>query len=310
MIDLPINLILVKRGQNIVTTKKVIKGQEAVEFILISVLVFFGAIFSFFVFGDKLAAFFQSDSAVAKTAGVKASTISTSSTIKYSPDYKTVAVVDSTPLYAPPTVNIGGYDVLENTDGSFSFEVAGQNVVVPSQAANLTDIVFETTGASSKELLIAQLGKMIVAYKAANPDMAAVVEISFGTGSRIASDNTSTYDGEAIVNSIALQIDDQVSIMQYDQACNGQSTWTTNTCVFAGTYIIEGNIDSNNLFSGQVTSRNTDYTPKGTFNATINNTNGLSINNASYIQQDNYNSQLVNYKWSLDFTNPDQAFSI
>ena len=41
-------------------------GQEAIEFILISVLVFFGALFAVVAFGDKLSGFFESGSSIAK----------------------------------------------------------------------------------------------------------------------------------------------------------------------------------------------------------------------------------------------------
>jgi hypothetical protein len=283
-------------------------GQEAVEFILISVLVFFGAIFSFFVFGDKLANFFQNDSAVAKTAGAKAKTIASTEGVKFSPDYKTTAPSNTTPLYAPPTVNIGGYDVLENTDGSFSFEVAGQNVVVPAQAANLTDIVFETTGSSSKELLIAQLGKMIAAYKAANPSMDAPINMLFGSGSRMGS--VTNYTGTAIANTIAIQIGENVSIIQKDQTCNGSDTNTINSCSYTGTYIIEGKTKADNTFTGYVTSKKIEDNPQGNYTAIINSTDGLTFTNGQYSQVDTYNDGITYYDWNIDFTNPDQTFAL
>jgi hypothetical protein len=71
------------------TIYKASSGQEAIEFILISVLVFMASLITIFLLGQQLANFFQTDSAVAKTAGQETPVISAASDVKYSPDYIT-----------------------------------------------------------------------------------------------------------------------------------------------------------------------------------------------------------------------------
>jgi len=76
-------------------TKKVnISGQEAVEFILITVLVFFGALFTILVFGEKISAFFTRDSSVVKVASQTPSVLNPDSKGKFDPDYETKASED------------------------------------------------------------------------------------------------------------------------------------------------------------------------------------------------------------------------
>jgi len=77
-------------------------GQEAIEFILISALVFFAAIFSFIVLGDKLSEFFMKDSAAVKVANQKAPAITASQTQKYSFSHDLNTGVSDAPLYSAP----------------------------------------------------------------------------------------------------------------------------------------------------------------------------------------------------------------
>lgn len=72
-------------------------GQEAIEFILITVLVFFGALFAIVVFGDKLSSFFASDSSVATTSKNSAKVITSDTTVSFKPDYETTADVPIKP---------------------------------------------------------------------------------------------------------------------------------------------------------------------------------------------------------------------
>lgn len=66
-------------------------GQEAVEFILISVLVFFGAIFTITVFGDKLSGFFTSGSSVVSSSKSSKNLLTSQSAMTFKPDYETTA---------------------------------------------------------------------------------------------------------------------------------------------------------------------------------------------------------------------------
>ena len=70
------------------------KAQEAIEFILITVLVFFGALFTVVVFGDKMANFFTGDSSVAKNANASAPVINPKANMQFINDYETTVQID------------------------------------------------------------------------------------------------------------------------------------------------------------------------------------------------------------------------
>jgi hypothetical protein len=97
-------------------------GQEAIEFVLIGTLIFLTALFSFVIFGKKIAAFFESDSAVVKASTQKANTISTGSEVKYKPDYPTEIISATDPLYS---LEYEGYNgTYKNiTAGPYTFSV-------------------------------------------------------------------------------------------------------------------------------------------------------------------------------------------
>jgi hypothetical protein len=63
------------------------KGQEAVEFIIIAGLILLMALGTFFMFGDKIKAFFESDSAVVKVTNNTPAPINIQSQQKFTPDY-------------------------------------------------------------------------------------------------------------------------------------------------------------------------------------------------------------------------------
>ena len=64
-------------------------GQEAIEFVLITVLVFFGALFTVMVFGEKISAYFTSGSSMAQSANKTVAKIDTGPNQKFNPDYDT-----------------------------------------------------------------------------------------------------------------------------------------------------------------------------------------------------------------------------
>jgi hypothetical protein len=96
------------------------KGQEAVEFILIGTLIFLAALFTFIMFGNKLTAFFESDSSVMKTSSQKPPVTDPSKPLKYNPDYETFAPDMNSPLYKKPNGYTGGYHELSIGDYTFS----------------------------------------------------------------------------------------------------------------------------------------------------------------------------------------------
>jgi hypothetical protein len=282
--------------------KRNCNGQEAVEFILIAALVFFAALFAMFVFGNKLASFFQNDSAVAKTAGLNASVVDSSTPSQYDAEYITSAPAASTPLYAPPTINIGGYDVLENADGSLSFDAAGQVITIPQEIVALQETVMETTGSSSWLDLVKEVGYMVEKHKAEYPDSDVPVEILFGTGDRSASisGQTAQYFGSATANTTTIKVGNDLVIIQNDQDCSVTNTF----CLFEGKFRIEGSLDASNNFTGNVTSKLKDYSyvnTSGTLKGKVDLSNGgFNINNGIYNQYDSYNNANITFDWILE----------
>ncbi|MEW5821728.1 MAG: hypothetical protein AB1782_16155, partial [Cyanobacteriota bacterium] len=136
------------------------KGQEAIEFILITSLVFFGSLMVVLVFGNKIANFFTNDSSAIKAANASPTVIGVSDNQKYNPDYTTsdnnktsyqtaaeeAAAAAAAAAASAQKTSSGGTPYTINTDGSVSFSVAGQNVLLSSDIVQLQDIVMETSG--------------------------------------------------------------------------------------------------------------------------------------------------------------------
>lgn len=283
-----------------------IKGQEATEFVLIVVLVFFAALLTTTLFGNKIASFFMTDSSVVKSAKSTPSLVSSADLPKYTPDYETKAASDAT------LTKIGGYDVIENSDGSLSFQVGGQNVNLSADVVNLQNTVFQTTGSSGAGDLIKEIGYMINKYKADYPGSNVPVEIAFGQGDRGYSDDklSISYTGSASVNTISLKVGNNLVVLQKDQTCEVIAT----SCNYQGNYRIEGTINSSNIFNGNVTSSGINYNPHGTYTAQIDNSGIINFNKGVYYQTDNYNIKngypSVLYNWNINFNNPSNGFKI
>lgn len=71
--------------------RKNLAGQEAIEFILITALVFFGALFTVLVFGNKLSAFFGPGSSAVKVANSSSTVIDPTDATRYSQDFDTIS---------------------------------------------------------------------------------------------------------------------------------------------------------------------------------------------------------------------------
>lgn len=272
------------------------KGQEAIEFILICTLVFFGGLFAIMTFGSKMASFFATDSSVAQAANKKANVISASTT----PDFKTTL---TTKVDDEERTTIDSYEALKNADGSISVVINGQTINLEPSDLNLVDTVFETTGSSGTELINA-IAKMIEEYKVAGgPDIP--IEISFGTGSRTGSDgvNSSTYEGTASVNTIVVKSNDNITVIQKDQTCvNAKGT----SCLFQGTYTIQGKIGSDGSFNTTSVKASIDegslagQTLNGSYNATAKTSSGLSLSGTYNIFYSNLTTPP--YQWDINFS--------
>ncbi|MEW5821731.1 MAG: hypothetical protein AB1782_16170 [Cyanobacteriota bacterium] len=288
-------------------------GQEAIEFILITTLVFFGSLMVVLVFGNKIANFFTNDSSAIKAANASPTVIDVSDNQKYNPDYTTsdnnktsyqtaaeavAAAAAAATAAAAQQTSSGGTPYTINTDGSVSFSVAGQNVLLSSDIVQLQDIVMETSGSEGATSLVDEIAYMIQKHAAAYPAGDVPFEILFGDGVRSLDGSGIAYIGTAMVNSYAIKIGNEMVIIQKDQSC-------TTSCKYPGIYRIEGSINSSNKFNGTVTSSGTATTntyPGGSYSGSINLTNGLKISNGVFYQNDTGKSGGNTYSWSLDFT--------
>ncbi|MEW5821730.1 MAG: hypothetical protein AB1782_16165 [Cyanobacteriota bacterium] len=299
------------------------KGQEAIEFILITTLVFFGSLMVVLVFGNKIANFFTNDSSAIKAANASPTIISASNPVKYTPDYTTTdntktsyqtAAEEASAAAAAAAASAqktssGGTPYTINTDGSVSFSVAGQNVLLSSDIVQLQDIVMETSGSEGATSLVDEIAYMINKYKAQYPNGNVPVDISFGTGNRVSATGNSAYLGNTSANSVSLKVGDQFVIIQNDQICNSKNTYSENTCSFQGTYRMEGTIGSDNSIKTSNVNATTIYENNytGSFNGSAISSNGLTVSGDYYLQ---YGYQNVQYKWDIKFDNPDYSFVI
>lgn len=286
-------------------------GQEATEFVLICILVFFSALLVMFMFGGKISKFFTEQSSAVLASKGTSTKISTTSQPKYSeaiesytgPTQTTSTSGNALPPPSGTTISLGGQQVTENADGSLSFVASGQNVTISAQMVDLANSVFQTTGSSGASDLIKEIAYMIQKYQAEYPGGNVPLEISYGTGNRYA--GTGSYSGSASVNTINLSVGNHLVIIQKDQSCTpppGQY------CAFTGQYRIEGNI-SNGSFTGNTTSTaNTPNHPTGTVTSTVDLTNGVKITKATFNQKDDFGSRT--YNWDFDFTKTANQFNI
>lgn len=239
--------------------KNKIRGQEAVEFVLIAVLVFLAALFTIFLFGQKISNFFTTDSAVTQTSKLNPNLISSSNNQNYIPDYQTKA---------DPSVNDPGYvapnttsnttssvdptqtasDIKLNSDGSVSLTVNGQNVNLTASVMSNLNTVFETVGSSGATTEVQKaIQKLIEQHKAEYPNSDVPVEMVFGKGDRSDTTNVSTngnYSGAISgMNEVTLMVGTHAIVIQKDQTLEGQPI--TNGAI----HTVEGNI-SGATFSG------------------------------------------------------------
>lgn len=135
------------------------RGQEAIEFVLISILVFFAALFVVVIFGNKIAGFFTSSSSAAKVAQNKVNVISSTAGSKYVADYETKASGEvSYPYSLPPKITESSNETITLTVG---------DLVIENIPADISKTI-QTTGASggtdaivdSMSGIIAQLKSM------------------------------------------------------------------------------------------------------------------------------------------------------
>ena len=133
-------------------------GQEALEFVLITVLVFFGALLCVVIFGDKLSGFFQTSSSVAQSAKTTVPALTSSDSQKYTPDYSTV---DSTYNTLPGEPG-GSSENLAMTCDNGSCVMDFGTIVLSDIPENFGSVV-EASGASGETQVISSLLEQIAA---------------------------------------------------------------------------------------------------------------------------------------------------
>lgn len=281
------------------------RGQEATEFVLISILVFFSALLVVFLFGNKISKFFTEQSSASKVSKNSSIAINPNNQQKYNTEIENYNGSTKTTAGTTSVLpeNITMPDITENADGSLSFTAGEQNVTLPSQIKDLSNVVFETTGSSGAQDLIKEVALMIDRYKSEFPDGDVPVEISFGKGTRALGYNYETYQGTAEANSISIQAGNHIVIIQNDQTCidNQATRQYTNTCSKSGKYRIEGDIQEfKNAYNGDVYYRRMDGTVTSSVNKDVGYINIYDINPSSGIKlHGSYNG----YDWKIDLSN-------
>lgn len=148
------------------------KAQEAMEFILITVLIFFTALFSMIVFGEKIAAFFKSDSSVAKSAMADPAVLSSANGSNFLPDYSLLDDSNSNKaLYDQYQESLSQVSVSTPSAGTVTITIG--DIKVENIPEDLSGYI-QTSGSSGGTDQIASAMNFLVAdlqtIQAANPD--------------------------------------------------------------------------------------------------------------------------------------------
>lgn len=225
------------------------KGQQAIEFILISSLVLLGALATILLFGGKIASFFSNDSAVAIQSKKTSSSINSSS--KYFASNS--ESVSNSPINNSNSIN--GVNVDFRQDGSASFTINNQQINLSTSSMNNLNTVFQTTGSSGLTSEVVQAIKDIVTSNSSSyPGQNVPVQISFGTGLRNQANTADlgggAYQGSAVVNSVTIAVGDTYKIIQKDQDCPSQGV---DHCGFVSTVSVTKDYNSGQA-TGTVTS--------------------------------------------------------
>lgn len=298
-----------------------LRGQEAIEFILIAVLVFFAALFVMITLGNNLAAFFKTDSSVAKSANKDVNLISLTDPVKYTPDFETHAENDPLQTSSPAlsdisydNIDISNYNTIINSDGSITVDIDGQAITLPKEVIALQDTALQTTGSSGANSLIKEIAYMIETYKSEYP-AGVPVELAFGVGDRRSND--AVFNGTAEVNTVAIKVGDKVVIIQKDQKCSWASSGVPQGGCCAthenatGTYRIEGNVAADGTFTGDVTSESSSSVT-GKYSGKLNTSNGFVFEDTSFKADPiaNYGSYSTNFTWDIKFDQSTKKFSL
>jgi Flp pilus assembly pilin Flp len=215
------------------------KGQNIIEFIIILALIAVAGIAVFSLLGNNIQEMFSKSKM--KTEAYKP--------FEFGPP---VSQNVSSPISNPSdpvnkleqgTYNINGLDVTVADDGTTSFNVAGQDVVLSANIMSKVETVMESTGSAGTEMIVAMVQKMIEDHKDEySGDVP--MEMMFGKGVRTETDSYAY--GSADINLVTLKVGDDFIIFQKDQEhmIPGQGGMTP------GDYYIQGKVgDSKGIIS-------------------------------------------------------------
>lgn len=247
-----------------------LRGQEVLEFALISGLVFLAALGTIFLFGGKVANFFVKNSVTA-TASNPAPT----NGLKDYTDNATLANV--------PGGNSGG------NSGGQTVNIEGRAFHFPQEVIDTINGTLGSTGSQGFQDVIDELTKLLQE----NPD--AKVEIKVNKGINSTSNiNAQAYGGDnsgvAVSNkSILIKADNKVVMLDKQVGCSPSGS---AACSAYGTdryNRIEGTIN-NNVFSGTVTEKTGSRYVNSIYTASVDaSDNGIAFKNGTisdpYIDQ-------------------------
>lgn len=243
--------------------KQCYSGQEATEFVLISILVFFSALMVVFIFGGKITDFFTKNSSAVKVTQSNLKTVDPNVDKKYN--------TPSDPYDGPTHTTLSNkndysnLNVTMNDDGSASVVAGGQTVTLSSEIQNLADQISsssaQTTGSSGKLEVMSEIAKMIETYKSDYPEEKVPVQLSFASSQvkyTVLDDNEdeddkkrtteATLEGQAAASTVTVMVGNHIVILQNDK-CETDDLTCKN---FQTSRRIEGTFSDDGELSGTV----------------------------------------------------------
>ena len=279
------------------------KGQEAIELVLLSVLLFFASLSVLSIFSDTIKDFFtKSSSLFASTNKNKIITTETQTMFPAIEQYRPWSEQLTNQL-SSEIIDIQGHDVLIEPDGTSSLYLDDQELVLSPDFMDLNNTVMQTNGSSGLKRIIPEIVYLLKKNKDKYPPGQVPLEISFGSGLRLAKNkHNDSYSGNVDLNTATIKVGNDIVIIQVDQTCiRGDKD---QTCAMKGIYRIEGSIDKNNKFEGDVSVKVTQpgyehTTGVGAYSAFVDTSNGLRFTkgktnlNVGHYKNQNYNWDIV-----------------
>lgn len=270
-----------------------IRGQNLIEFVILTSLVVVGLVMSYAFLGDNINEMLghSNDSVEGFEPfgeGTYANPDSPAKTGLDSDDPAGGGGADE-PIGGGDTLpSSGGLDIAYDADGSAAFTVGSQNVTLSSDIVDDIGIVFETSGADGIQDYVADaIAALIQEYADEYPDNNVPVEVNFGSSNRQVNyhvdhnqDNLTTlanqspliipnkesiqFNGTAQFNQVSIQVGDHYIILVNDQGLSNDIASSEQ-----GVYQIEGDL-VNGSFTGTIDALKIGDTDQQNNNSLIN----------------------------------------